>query len=130
MAAYSAAIRRRRLSLTPLIDIVFILLLFFMVATSFSQHGEVTIALSGATSGPSVAERPMIIVSVHGDGKASVDGQLTSLEGLREAVNTAADGDEEAIALILTDQGVSVQSLIEAVDAASRSDVHAVAIAE
>jgi biopolymer transport protein ExbD len=119
---------RRRLSLTPLIDIVFILLLFFMVATSFSQHTDVSIALAGSGTGNAAAERPLVVVTVHVDGTASVNGTRVALDHLTDTIGAAAPVRGEAVVLLRTDAGVAMQDLLSAVSAARRAAVHAVAL--
>jgi biopolymer transport protein ExbD len=119
---------RRRLSLTPLIDIVFILLLFFMVATSFSQHTDVSIALAGSGTGNAAAERPLVVVTVHVDGTASVNGTRAALAHLTASVDEAARERRRTVVLLRTDAGVSMQDLLSAVAAARRAAVHAVAL--
>lgn len=50
-------IRRRRLSMTSLIDVIFLLLLFFMLSSTFSKFGEVRLDAGGAGSAGPVPER-------------------------------------------------------------------------
>jgi biopolymer transport protein ExbD len=125
-----AQVKRRRLSLTPLIDIVFILLLFFMVATSFSRHGAVPIALAGTGGAGAVSERPMITVTVHDETRASVDGVPAPIDALTEAVNERIAEPGETLVLVRAAPDASMQALLSAIEAARRADIHAVAVVE
>lgn len=60
--AHKAGFKRRKLSLTSLIDVIFLLLLFFMLSSTFSRYAEVELATAGA--GPAsddVDARPVFI---------------------------------------------------------------------
>ena len=65
---------RRRLALTPLIDIIFLLLLFFMLSTTFQQPGE--LAVSGGNAGPTAAgEIPDLLIRVEAAGALRINGE-------------------------------------------------------
>lgn len=69
----SAARNRRLVSLTPLIDVVFLLLVFFMLTASFLQPGAVTLATG---QGGGAAEAPEAILLQAGrDGQLSFEGR-------------------------------------------------------
>lgn len=81
------------LDLTPIIDMVFNLLIFFLIASSFQQiEREMNIALPQArASGPLSTALREIVVNVGADGRVVVNARETSLEALgsmiRDAVN-------------------------------------------
>lgn len=58
--------RRKRLSMTSLIDVIFLLLLFFMLTSTFSRYAEVELAASG-TGGPAADETKPIFVQLSSD---------------------------------------------------------------
>ena len=65
---------RRRLGLTPLIDIIFLLLLFFMLSSTFQRPGE--LAVSGGDAGASAAsELPDLIVKLEAEGALAINGE-------------------------------------------------------
>ena len=85
------------LNLTPMIDVVFLLIIFFMVATKFSElerniELEVPEVASAGTSRTPPAPRT---VAVYEDGHIELDGQQTTLQELRTqlAANRAQDPD-------------------------------------
>lgn len=72
--------RKHGISLTPLIDVVFILLLFFMLATSFTDWRQISLATgttASADQGP-----PPAVVRVAADGGLHYDGDSYSAHSL------------------------------------------------
>ena len=72
--------RRRLIGLTPLIDVVFILLLFFMLASQFHQWRAMTIGATGTPDNGEVA--PAVLVRVHGDGSLDLNGEPVAVHAL------------------------------------------------
>ena len=118
------------MSLTPLIDIVFILLLFFMVATSFSQHRDMSISLAGESADPLPANRSFVLITVLDDATASVNGENFEYADITQAINGAAAEREETIVMVRVAGDVSVQSLVSVMEAARRAQVQAVAMVD
>ena len=72
------------LNLTPMIDIVFLLIIFFMVGTQFTQQDEqFAVQLPTATTAQPMSAAPdSIVISVSRDGRVVMNGELTSLSDL------------------------------------------------
>ncbi len=109
MRTRSAGRARRRLALTPLIDVIFLLLLFFMLSSSFSRHGEVELTLGGGGGTDGGSERT-VFVRV-GPGGIEVNGRLT--DDPRAAVGQLADGGAVRLLLAASD-GATAQHLVAA----------------
>ncbi|CUH39283.1 Biopolymer transport protein ExbD/TolR [Jannaschia seosinensis] len=103
-----SARRRRRLSLTSLIDVIFLLLLFFMLTSSFSRFAEVE--LSAATEGAGASERPPLFLRLGADD-ISLNGQSLSLDALPAAL--ASEEDETRTLLVSLAGGVTAQRLTD-----------------
>lgn len=73
--------RRHSISLTPLIDVVFILLLFFMLATSFTDWRQISLA-TGTTATADDTAKPSVVVRVAPDGELQYAGHDYSIESL------------------------------------------------
>jgi len=67
MNALLAPRPRKHISLTALIDVVFILLLFFMLTTSFSDWRELLLSNSAATQKPSQQQPQIVLITAAGD---------------------------------------------------------------
>ncbi len=110
--------KKRIVSLTPLIDVVFLLLIFFMLATSFI-HTQALAVLTPAPSPEEVeTDRHVVEVWVLSDGTHRLDGEPITLETLSDGIRRNLGGDPEAVVSILVEKGAAVQPLIGAIEAA------------
>lgn len=100
-------VRRRRIGLTPMIDVVFLLLVFFMLAARFGGTDAIPLTLSGG--GDTVYEGPPRLVTVLPDtlrvNGIEVDNPVTALEPL---MITPQD-----IVVLRSSDDTSVQRLLE-----------------
>ncbi|MEM1101332.1 MAG: biopolymer transporter ExbD [Pseudomonadota bacterium] len=84
--------RRARLSMTSLIDVIFLLLLFFMLTSTFSRFGEIPMTLGGGGT-QTVAEAPRLFLRVTDDG-ASLNGRSVDEAALAEAIRAEGDAPQ------------------------------------
>jgi biopolymer transport protein ExbD len=108
-----AAIKRRRhLSLTSLIDVIFLLLLFFMLSSTFTRFAEVE--LSGGMAGSGGGEAPDVLIRLDGEAWA-VNGRTTDAAGaMAELARLQGVGAESAVLLVRGE--TTSQALVTAVE--------------
>ncbi|WP_099866380.1 biopolymer transporter ExbD [Pararhizobium haloflavum] len=109
----NAAVRRRqRLSLTSLIDVIFLLLLFFMLSSTFTRFAEVELA--GGQGGTGTSGQPDILIRL--DGEAwTVNGETVEPEGaIAQLQGLEAAGAESAVLLVRGE--ATSQQLVTAVE--------------
>ena len=106
MARRAAPLRRRALSLTSLIDVIFLLLLFFMLTTTFTRTGDLPFSVGGA--GAASSEPPIFLRLEVAD--MSINGKSTPLV---EAAETIAALSQSATVLISPQPGVTAQRLVD-----------------
>src|SRR5262245_33220077 len=84
-------------NLTPMLDVVFVLLLFFMVATTFAtREKEISIDLPRADAGEVAKEVPKeLIINVFQDGHTTLGGRTVDDAGLADALRRAAETSPE-----------------------------------
>jgi len=120
------------INLTPLIDVVFLLLIFFMVSTTFDQHADIQLQLPSADREAVPTERAWVDILVDATGQYFVDGrELVNRrpETLERAVEQAlADRPGDPV-LIRADANATHQSVVTALDVVGRLGVTAVSIA-
>lgn len=105
--------RRRRLSLTPLIDVIFLLLLFFMLSSTFTRFAEVEI-VAGRSGSASAAPRPDILIRLSADGWTVNGMALPIAQAVAELDRLAEAGASSAVLLVRGE--VTSQSLVSAVE--------------
>lgn len=107
-------------NLTPLIDVVFLLLIFFMVSTTFNKDTELSIELPEASGEIREIDNKEIIIGISRSGTYSInDEQLVKndIETLKRAIKQAV-GDRENPPLVISgDSKVDYQLVISAMDA-------------
>lgn len=107
--------RRKALSMTPLIDVIFLLLLFFMLTSTFSRFGEVE--LSGATRSASSAQTTPLFLSV-GETALRLNGETVALDALEAAI---AGRNEPRLLVGLSGEVLS-QRLVDVLAVLRRAD--------
>ena len=128
--------RRERLAaaveLTPLIDVVFLLLIFFMVSTTFTRRSALEVDLAEGEGGALAVEGTPVEITVHQDGRYQVQGQevaagdLGALIGELNAVRSPPA--TAARALIFADGRATHQAVVHAMDAARHSGLIRISI--
>jgi biopolymer transport protein ExbD len=108
MFQFAAPRPRRKPSLTPMIDVVFLLLVFFMLAARFGQ--DTTLALSGAGQGDGYSGPPRLI-AVRPDSLA-LNGQILALDALLDRLATMVSSPDDII-ILRADAGVTMQALAD-----------------
>ena len=110
-------------NLTPLIDIVFLLLIFFMVSTTFTKESRLQIDLPKASSDPVAAETTQLEVVIDPQGKYRVNERLlvnSELITLKRAVEQLSDGDATLPFIITADARTPHEFVVRAMDAAGQ----------
>jgi biopolymer transport protein ExbD len=121
------------INLTPLIDVVFLLLIFFMVTTSFRDEGRLRLQLPEADAeAVSVEEIELIEVVVDRGGRFYVNEQPvtdTSLETLQQALRGVLGTESALPVLIKADAQAQHQAVMTVLDAAGQLGLTQVAFA-
>lgn len=99
--------RRRRISMTSLIDVIFLLLIFFMLTSTFSRFGEFEI--SAAASGTSAPERVDFLRLDR--ASLTLNGQITDLEHLHARLTR----DDPSPVLVGVSETVTAQRLVDVI---------------
>lgn len=110
-------------NLTPLIDVVFLLLIFFMVSTTFTKETHLSVDLPEAVGQPSVENPKQVEILIAADGSYSVNGKAlvnNKRETLGSAVQQVSEGDNKLPLVITADAKTPHQSVVEAMDVAGQ----------
>lgn len=106
------------IELTPIIDMVFLLLVFFLVATTFHQtEREMRIALPAASSaGPISAILQELIVNIDADGRIIVAGKTMTAEALRDMVQGAIKVNPNQRVTVRGDRATAYANIVTVLD--------------
>jgi len=96
--------------MTSLIDVIFLLLLFFMLTSTFSRFSEVPLPLAGAGTVTAEASTPPLFLRV-GEEAISLNGQDIAIGGLAEAI--VSDGDAPQPLIVSVAPDTSAQRLTD-----------------
>ena len=121
-----------RIDLTPLIDVVFILLLFFMVTTTFNRQSELKVDLPEASTRAEPQEKPPVRLVIDADGHYFINGREvvnTRGETLIAALREAVGEDAEQPVILQADAKTPHQAVVTAMDAAARLGITHLSIA-
>lgn len=107
----------RAISLTPLIDVVFILLLFFLLASHFDQWGALQLDTGASlATNPSAAEAQASLLRLHADGALELDGEALDPAHLGARLESLR-AERPALAVVVqADAEVPLQDLVSLID--------------
>jgi biopolymer transport protein ExbD len=119
-------------NLTPLIDVVFLLLIFFMVSTTFEHQSRIQIELPEATASPDEIEEESLEIIIDAQGRYFIGEEQvvnTELKTLKSAIGKAV-GDRGTIPVtIRADASTPHQAVITALDATSQLGLTQISLA-
>ena len=118
------------LELTPMIDVVFLLLIFFMLATTFADpEREIDLDLPEAASSlVKEIDREELIINVSSDGSVSLGSQQLDSEALLSELVQAARVDPTRSVTIRGDRGARHEAIVAVMDACGQAGLRNLAV--
>jgi len=110
-------------NLTPMIDVVFLLLLFFMVSTSFIRESSLKVALPEATGEALVEQEISIDIVINTNGDFIINDVTlldTSRENIAEVLKKIAGDNDDPHVIISADADTEYQNIVTAMDTAQQ----------
>lgn len=120
------------IGLTPLIDVVFILLIFFMVTTTFNRNSELKIDLPEAATKAEPSQERMIEIAIDAKGVFYVNQKKitgTQQGTLMKAISIVLGENKSLPVAIKADAKTPHQAVITAMDAASQLGLNRISLA-
>lgn len=111
------------INLTPLIDIVFLLLIFFMVSTTFQKSSEIQIDLPEASGKLAETKEFVVEISIDSLGRYFINGRVLvdkKLTTLKAAISQTVAGKKDPRIVISSDKNSTYQSVVTAMDAVNQ----------
>ena len=117
------------MNLTPLVDIVFILLIFFLITSTFVQNPGIEVELPKASAASTDVQSDNIIMAVTKDGLVIHEGKTMSGDELRERLSQYHKDKPEQLVVIQADSTAHHGKVVEVMDIAQAVGFHRLAIA-
>lgn len=128
--------RRRRsqeddadIDLTPMLDVVFILLIFFIVTSSFVKESGIEIVRPKAETGKSQSSDKNLFIAISGNNTVWIDRQEVSVATIRDTIEKMKVDDIRKGAVIQADRGSDTELLIKVMDQLRLSGIENIVIA-
>jgi biopolymer transport protein ExbD len=118
-----------RIDISPLIDVVFQLLIFFVVTTTFLTDSGIPLELPEAASGQNESVREEMSVRVARDGGLRFKGEMVSLDDLHGILVDAVKASPSEALTIYGDGQVDYETVIQVMDVARRASVPGIVLA-
>ncbi len=118
---------QHNIDLSPLLDVVFILLIFFIVTTVFVRETGVEVDKPQAISAQKL-EQTVILLAITDAGEVFYDGASIGVAGVRGAIEQLQKKQTRPV-VIQADKSVPAQLLLEVIDEAKLAGAHSVNLA-
>jgi len=110
------AVPQQGIDLSPLLDVVFILLIFFIVTTVFVRESGIDVEKPQAVSTEQL-QRDVILIAISASGEVVYDSTNIGVVGVRPTVSQLLQNREQAV-VIQVDKRVPAELLVEVIDQA------------
>lgn len=115
------------INLAPMVDMIFILLIFFIVTTSFVREAGLDVHRPEARTATAITSEPLIL-SVTADGSISLDGKTFDLRALRPRLDRFAVENPEGSVVVVADRDCPTGITVRVLDVCRLSGIHSVSL--
>ena len=117
-----------RISLTPIIDVVFILLIFFMLATNFQSFNQTDIKLSNQEASTSQSDKRIYLVEFNKEGEFKLNKARMSQKNIKNKILDSKKNDEEYIVVIKGAKDTEIQDILNVIADFKKNDIKEITI--
>lgn len=123
-------LKRRKvdLDISPLIDMVFILLIFFVVTSTFTRETGVDVTKPQAQSA-STLEKENILIAITREGTIHINERQVDIAGMKDILSQIIQRNPDREAVLIADKNSQTGILVQVMDACTMSGVKKVSIA-
>ena len=116
------------INMTPMLDVVFIMLIFFIVTTSFVKESGVSVNRPTASTA-NVVQKGNIIVAIKADGEIWIDKRAVDLRAVRANIQRLHAQNPQSAVVIASDKDAKTGLLVKVMDQIRQAGVQNVSIA-
>ena len=114
----------KRINLTPIIDVVFILLIFFMLATNFQDFSQTDIELPSESSKSMSSDKKMYVVGVDKDNTYKLNDVKLNMNDIKAKILTSVQREEEHLVIIKPNDDVKMQLILSVMEDFKDSNIN------
>jgi biopolymer transport protein ExbD len=108
--------RKPRIDVVPLIDVLMVLIIFFLVTMQFQDLRAINVKLPKIESAGSNLVRNELIISIKEKGETFVNGNQTDRDDLEKLLKTSSSLKKKPMVLVVADENVPLKFVTEVVD--------------
>ena len=108
--------RKPKIDVVPLIDVLMVLIIFFLVTMQFQELRALNVKLPKIESAGSNLVRNELIISIKAKGETFVNGNPTDRDDLEKLLKTSASLKKKPMVLVVADENVPLKFVTEVVD--------------
>ena len=101
-----------KISLTPIIDVVFILLIFFMLATNFQSFNKTEIEISNEAASVSQSDKKIFLIEFNKDSEFKLNGTTASLDSIKSDIISSKNNGDDFVVITKPLKGADVQLVL------------------
>ena len=101
-----------KISLTPIIDVVFILLIFFMLATNFQSFNKTEIKISNETASISQSDKKIFLIEFNKNSEFKLNGTTASLDSIKSDIISSKNNGDDFVVITKPLEGADVQLIL------------------
>ena len=102
--------------MTPMLDIVFILLIFFIVTTSFIKEEGILVNKPEAKNNPSDVSTPNVVVQIAETGQLKFNGRLVDIERLSASIESFLSENQTNNAVVIAHHDATHEMVVKVID--------------
>ena len=118
-----------QIDISPLIDVVFILVIFFIVTTVFNKEVGVDVDKAPRVASSQNLARDAVMIAITDNGQIFYGGKNIGLEGVETVITSAQDGGDPLPVIIIGDRNSKYELTTKVIDAATRAGAKSVSLA-
>ena len=117
-----------RISLTPIIDVVFILLIFFMLATNFQKFNQMDINIATETVAPSILDKEVFIIKFDSSGNYKLNDTPYSLDDIKKKFESVIPDNPDYMVILKPANKTNLQSILNVVENLNKNKIQNISI--
>jgi biopolymer transport protein ExbD len=129
IAGVSMPEEESEINLTPMLDVVFIMLIFFIVTSTFIRETGLDVNRPDQDQPQVVQERGAILVIIDAQNDIWIDGRVVDTRAVRANIERMHAEDAERPVVIQTDPNSNTKTLVAVMDASRQANVYNISIA-